>query len=152
MNDGHWFEELDEQDRWLVHDGLVPFRKYPLVSDPKKRFWTSDLARKTEDFGYEYADLYGKDQSVEQIRETFAKNYGWSRRLTPFQHFGKPPPEMEPLDLSEAQVFQYTSSAKSATQFRRLHPRAEIQPMRQETLAAKPTVSHEWYIDDVVER
>ncbi|MCJ1439065.1 hypothetical protein MMC27_008456 [Xylographa pallens] len=161
VNDGHWFEELDEKERLKVDEGLLPFRKYPLVKNEKERFWTSNLAKKTEDFGYTYADLHGKNQSVEQIRDAFATNYGWSRRLTPFQHFGKPPPEMEPLDLSKAQVYQYTSSAKSANQFRHLHPRAEIQPPMQETdaqpmmqkiLAAKPKVSYEWYIDDVVER
>ncbi|MCJ1284989.1 hypothetical protein MMC26_004326 [Xylographa opegraphella] len=152
VNDGHWFEELRVKHRHLVDDGLLPFRKYPLVVDKTKRFWTSNLARKTEDFGYTYADLYGKDQSVDQIRETFAKNYGWSRRLTPFQHFGHPPPEMKPLDLSKAQVYQYTSNAKSANQFRHLHLETEIQPSTQATLAAKPKMSHEWYIDDLVER
>ncbi|MCJ1400073.1 hypothetical protein MMC11_003276 [Xylographa trunciseda] len=152
VNDGHWFGELKEQDQHKADEGLLPFRKYPLVDDPKNRFWTSNLAQKTEKFGYTYADLYGKQQSVEQIRDTFAKNYSWSRRLIPFQPFGKPPPEMEPLNMSKAQVYQYTSSAKSADQFRHLHPRPEIQPVIQETLAERLKVSHEWYIDDVVER
>ena len=153
VNSGHWFDELPPEERVKATKALLPFRKYPLVTDPEKRFWSSNLAKEIEVLGYTYPELSNK-QSAEQIRESFAKNYGWSRRLTPFQHFGSPTPEMEPLDLSNAQVYQYTSSVESASQFVRLTPRAEIQQVQlsQQTTTAEAKVSEEWYIDSVVER
>lgn len=112
------------------------------------------------------------------------------------QHFGTPPPEMLPLDLSGAQVYQYTSGVPSASRFR---PTAVVKGLPKTQLLATnvtpsgplsepgsepgavankatqpgpghepvarvqaaevqaqrplaPKVSHEWYIDCVVER
>lgn len=153
MNAGHWFDELDTPElRELATAGLLPFRKSPLDTDKKKRFWNSDIAKEIDVLGYTYPDVSSK--SVDQIRDKFAGNYGWSRRLTPFQHFGKPPTDMEPLDLSGAQVYQYSSGAPSAKLFKHLTPSTEFAQAHlvKSSTSVEANVSHEWYIDDVVER
>lgn len=121
VNPTHWFNELPSSQRALADDTLLPFRKYPLSTDNKSRYWTSNEARDTEVFGYTYPDIADKKtKSADQLRADFAAKYGWSRRLTPFQHFGTPPADMQPLDLGKAQVYQYTSGVPSASLFRPL--------------------------------
>lgn len=120
VNPDHWFNELPPSQRALADDTLLPFRKYPLSTDKKSRYWTSNQARDPEILGYTYPDIADKKKSADQLRADFAAKYGWSRRLTPFQHFGNPPPDMQPLDLGKAQVYQYTSGVSSASRFKTL--------------------------------
>lgn len=207
VNPGHWFNELPSSQRALAEDNLLPFRRYPLSTDKRSRYWTSNQAQDYEVLGYTYPDIADKKKSADQLRADFAAKYGWSRRLTPFQHFGTPPADMQPLDLGKAQVYQYTSAVPSASRFRPLatvkqdlprtqvlakavspgtqtslsgipqsrpqvlfaqaealkaassevvnpgqgrKPAARAQAAEQKPLA--PKVSHEWFIDCVVER
>lgn len=171
-NPSHWFNDLPSSQRGLSGDGLLPFRKYPLATG-KNRYWTSDQARDPEVFGYTYPDIADKSRTAEQLRTAFAAKYGWSRRLTPFQHFQPPPADMQPLDLSKAQVYQYTSGVPSASRFRPLTaalkkedlprtqqllslsaavPNLQGVPKAQAPLVGNEKVSHEWYIDAIVER
>lgn len=85
VNPKHWFNELPAAQRGLSDDGLLPFRRYPLSTDKKARYWTSDLSKDPKVFGYTYPDIADDTKSVEQLRDAFAAKYGWSRRLTPFQ-------------------------------------------------------------------
>lgn len=129
---------------------MLPFRKYPLVSDLKERYWNPNRSRNTEDFGYTYLDL---KESEEETRKAFAKNYGWSRRLTPFEPFGEPPEEMKPLDLSGAQVYQYTSGTPVLNPPIPLTTTAITQdPEVLQMEATDETMSYEWYVDTIVER
>lgn len=131
VNPEHWFDELPSSQRALADDILLPFRKDPLTTDKKSRYWTSNQARDPEVLGYTYPDIADKKKSVDQLRTDFAAKYGWSRRLTPFQHFGQPPADMQPLDLSKAQVYQYTSGVPSAGRFATLAPVAGALPRTQ---------------------
>lgn len=73
-------------------------------------FWNSAAsndeprsARFVETFGYTYPDL-----QAEHVLANFTKNYQWSTRTAGADEFGivKPPPDMEPLTLSNTQVYQ----------------------------------------------
>ena len=154
VNPDHWFQDLPRDQKLKGSDPLLPFRKFPLNTDPKERYWSSDLAYDIEKFGYSYPDLIGK-KNAEQIRNDFAANYGWSRRLEPYQPFGKPTEDMLPLDLSQAQAFNGLPTPVSGI----LPPVISHRVEAQVPLSIKPTevptdnkVSNEWYIDDVVER
>lgn len=126
VNSTHWFDELSHTapegkipPSELHTASLIPFRKSPLTKNPDERYWTPDTAKDTKTFGYTYPDIRD-GASVDEIRDTFAQNYGWSRQLTPFQQFGQPPAEMMPLDLSGAQVYSYTKDVPSAKLFQPL--------------------------------
>ncbi|KXJ86569.1 hypothetical protein Micbo1qcDRAFT_208983 [Microdochium bolleyi] len=150
----HWFNELDESEKGMGDSNLLPFRKWPKVDDPKSRYWTPNRARDTKAFGYTYPDT-ADGQSGEQIRDDFAQRYGWSRRLDVNQDFGPVPEDMQPLEVSKAQVFQYTSGVPSKDLFKHLSP-PRPSPKRVQAAAAATApsskVSQEWYIDVVVER
>lgn len=139
VNPEHWFNELPASQRALADDVLLPFRKYPLTKDKKTRYWTSNQARDPEVLGYTYPDIADKKKSVDQLRTDFAAKYGWSRRLTPFQHFGQPPADMQPLDLSKAQVYQYTSGVPSASRLATLTPVVRELPRTQLLAKVAPT-------------
>lgn len=122
VNPSRWFDDLPPAQRPLADSSTLPFRRAPLTTDPEKRYWTCNQARGLDVFGYTYPDVADASKSPEQLRADFAARYGWSRRLTPFQSFGAPPADMLPLDLSKAQVYQYTSGSPAGNRFRPVVP------------------------------
>ncbi|KAF4334818.1 tyrosinase precursor (monophenol monooxygenase) [Fusarium beomiforme] len=151
----HWFNELTDEDEKVLGSGsLHPFRKWPLTEDKAERYWTPDRAWDTADFGYVYPETAG-GKTGEQVRDEFARRYGWSRRLDVNQEFGAPPEDMQPLDVSKAQVFNYKAGVSPGDILKPLIPPQSKKRSEQEVLsAAAPSskFSQEWYIDVVVER
>lgn len=133
---------------------LLPFRKWPLVDNKADRYWTPDRAWDTADFGYAYPETAG-GKTGDQVRDEFARRYGWSRRLDVNQEFGTPPDDMQPLEVSEAQVFRYESGVPSGDLLKNLTPPRLQSRSEQDVLAARTPsskFSQEWYIDVIVER
>ncbi|KAJ1326981.1 tyrosinase [Microdochium nivale] len=151
----HWFNELAEDQQEMGKDNLTPFRKWPLVdkADAKNRYWNSDRARDTADLGYTYPEL-ADGQTGDTVRQDFATKYEWSRRTTAKRAFGTPPNDMRPVQVGEAQVFQYTSGTPSGDLLK--HPGFPVHMMQQQTvmtaMTSTPQHSDDWYIDVVVER
>lgn len=59
-------------------------------------------------FGNDYIDARG---SANEVKTRFQNLYSWSVRSTqPDQQFKTPPPEIQPLLIQTAQVFQYTQA------------------------------------------
>ncbi|KAJ4248373.1 hypothetical protein NW762_012703 [Fusarium torreyae] len=150
-----WFDDFpDEASRSLGDSNLLPFRKWPLVEEKADRYWTPNRAWDTTELGYVYPETAG-GKVGKQVRNAFAESYGWSRRLDVNQEFGTPPKEMQPLNVAEAQVFQYTSGIPSRDLLRHLAPPRLQSRSEQDALAAttpSSKFSQEWYIDVVVER
>ena len=101
---------------------LTPFRSFR--DKDTETFWTSLSSEHTQTFGYTYPDIK-KDAAI--TRTAFEKHHLWS--LSPRSGKGwkpSPPAELEPLDLSEAQVFkdhlEYVKPARAA-------PRTNSMPM-----------------------
>ncbi|MCJ1396693.1 hypothetical protein MMC18_009585 [Xylographa bjoerkii] len=112
MNPNSWFSD-DKQNK----EPLKPFRntkKSPVEKETD--YWTSLDCEKTEDFGYTYPDIKDEPNAPEMLAR-FKKRYEWSRRLRPDDKFGKPPLDMEPLDLSAAPVFDYPKDTPEAAAF-----------------------------------
>ncbi|KAF9772953.1 hypothetical protein IL306_009291 [Fusarium sp. DS 682] len=155
--DTHWFNELKgEKNQALRSSPLLPFRKWPFEPEKADRYWTPDLARYTTTFGYTYPETAG-GKTEDQVRDEFARKYGWSRRLDVNQEFGIPPKDMLPLDTKNAQVFQYPPGFPSEDEdlFKPLVPPQLPSRSEQDVLAASAPsskFSQEWYIDVVVER
>lgn len=151
----HWFNELEKQEeRDLVDKPLYPFRKAPKSEKEEDRYWTPNRARDTKTFGYEYADTAGK-HTRKEVRKEFARKYGWSTRRGVNQSFRPPPKDMLPLDVCEAQVFQYTSADGMGKLLKPLLPPLDhdaVESVAQESTESSSTVAQEWYIDLVVER
>ncbi|GJC86338.1 tyrosinase [Colletotrichum liriopes] len=151
----HWFNELAPEQQGMGKDNLTPFRKWPLVdnADVENRYWNSDRARNTKDFGYTYPEL-ADGQTGDTVREDFAKKYEWSRRTTAKRVFGTPPDGMQPIQVGKAQVFQYTSDTPSGDLLKQ--PGFPVHRMQQQTvmtaMTSTPQYSDDWYIDIVVER
>jgi tyrosinase len=136
-------------------DSLKPFRKWPLVdkSDAENRYWNSDQARYITDLGYTYPEL-ANGQTGDKVRQDFARKYEWSRRTTAELFFGTPPDDMQPLQVGDAQVFQYTSGVPSGDLLK--IPDFPVHMMQQQTdmtaMTSTPQYADDWYIDVVVER
>ncbi|KAH7311251.1 hypothetical protein B0I35DRAFT_481241 [Stachybotrys elegans] len=151
----HWFNELVPDQQGMGKNNLTPFRKWPMVdkADAENRYWTSDQARHTTDFGYTYPEL-ADGQTGDTVRKDFARKYEWSQRTSADRVFGTPPDDMQPLRVEKAQVFQYTSGAPSGDLLR--HPGFPMDMMQQQTVMtavkSTPQYSDDWYIDVVVER
>ena len=131
----------------------MPFRKRAGIED--KDCWTSNQWKRCDALGATYPDLLVEGISV---LDHFRKMYEWSVPLTSADQIGKPPPEMEPLDLSQAEVF--SSVPKPNSQFSLLSTmQAMTLPELKAEMKAVPNVvdsddgfSYEWYIDDQVQR
>ncbi|KAF5681684.1 tyrosinase precursor (monophenol monooxygenase) [Fusarium circinatum] len=150
--DKHWFNELAGAEFQALGDAsLHPFRKWPIKPAKEDRYWTSDSAKYTDAFGYTYSETAG-GRKGDQVRNEFTRKYGWSRRLDVNEDIGVPPEDMQPLDVSKAQVFH---GLPSKDLFRPLIP-PSIQPSKEQIFLAASTpsseFSQEWYIDVVVER
>ncbi|OBS26116.1 hypothetical protein FPOA_00059 [Fusarium poae] len=153
--DKHWFNELEPKNQGMGKDSLKPFRKWPLVdkSDAENRYWNSDQARYTTDLGYTYPEL-ANGQTGDKVRQDFARKYEWSRRTTAELFFGTPPDDMQPLQVGDAQVFQYTCGVPSGDLLK--IPDFPVHMMQQQTvmtaMTSTPQYADDWYIDVVVER
>ena len=103
-----WFAiwQAVHPNSWMSNDqaNLLPFRT---AKSPEK-FWNSHGSKSTQDFGYTYPDLVG---NATQVETAFKNHYSWSVRTASHPTIGTPPADMTPLDLSQAQVFQYTQAA-----------------------------------------
>ncbi|KAF5983153.1 tyrosinase precursor (monophenol monooxygenase) [Fusarium bulbicola] len=149
--DKHWFNELAGAEfQALGGASLHPFRKWPIKPAKEDRYWTSDSAKYTDTFGYNYSETAG-GRKGDQVRNEFTRKYGWSRRLDVNEDIGVPPEDMQPLDVSKAQVFL---GLPSEDLFRPLIP-PSIRPSKEQNVLAASTpsskFSQEWYIDvDVV--
>lgn len=135
---------------------MFPFRKEPLKDkNDNERYWNSDQARSTETFGYTYPDIEN-GKSPEEVREGFANRYRWSRRLSPSDNFELPPKDMEPLDLRQAQVYQYPTGNPLISKIAYTAD-WEFEQIPESVTAAvqavsEPGVSKEWFIDVAVEQ
>ncbi|KAF5558860.1 tyrosinase precursor (monophenol monooxygenase) [Fusarium phyllophilum] len=151
--DEHWFNELRKEDQGLATINLTPFRK-SLSETNEKTYWTSNMSRRTTDFGYTYPDT-ARGQTGDTIRKEFREKYEWSRRTTARPVIGTPPDDMQPIQVGEAQVFDYKHGTSSGDLFQ--HPGVPFQEMQQQTVMATMSSNHpqcedDWYIDIVVER
>ncbi|KAG5799174.1 hypothetical protein H9Q69_001806 [Fusarium xylarioides] len=149
----HWFNELEPKDQKKAQLALTPFRKSFPKDGEKQQYWDSDLSRETKDFGYTYPDT-AKGQTGDTVRKEFREKYEWSRRTTAKPVFGTPPDDMKPIQVGEAQVFQFTSDTSSGDLFK--SPGVPLHEMQQQTVMAamssNPQYADDWYIDIVVER
>ncbi|KAF5642479.1 tyrosinase precursor (monophenol monooxygenase) [Fusarium tjaetaba] len=150
--DEHWFNELREKDQGLAKIDLTPFRK-SVSENNEKKYWTSDLSRRTTDFGYTYPDL-ANGQTGDTVRKEFREKYEWARRTTARPILGTPPDSMQPVQVGEAQVFKYKRGTSSGDLFK--SPGVPMHEMQQQTVMAamssNPQHADDWYIDVVVER
>ncbi|KAK3717680.1 hypothetical protein LTR37_005747 [Vermiconidia calcicola] len=138
-------------DRWLAiwqaahpnswfsgdQDNLLPFR----VSKNPARFWNSRQSISTQDFGYTYPDLVGGGAT--QVEAAFKNHYAWSVRTAQFPTIGNPPTDMAPLDLSRAQVYQFSATFTSdrSINFMAAAPQAIQQPLMAASKVAVQTSS-----------
>jgi tyrosinase len=89
----------------LAKEDALPF------VHPSGSYWNGNLSKKTQDFGYIYKEALG---TAQEVKDRFAKLYSWSvRSKTESGDYEAPPPEMEPLNVNSAQVFQYTAASVS---------------------------------------
>jgi tyrosinase len=131
---------------------LLPFR----TSKEPEEFWKPDQTRDWETFGYTYADV--ESGSPDAVLNAFRAKYGWGCRKRRNDAFGECPDDMKPLDLQEAQVFDFSASRPEHAIIRPLLvPTAEFsllaadstvatQQVETEAVAAE-TVSHEQTAD-----
>ena len=93
INDDAWFSQAGNT--------LWPFRTR--AGNDKANFWDSNLARQTENLGYNYPDLSGKP-TVDDLKQDFGRRYRWSES----DRNGIPlvcPQDMLPIPVQGAQVF-----------------------------------------------
>ena len=144
---------LKEELKSLKND-LRPFYK------TANTFWTSLDAEDTQVFGYRYADV---KKTPEETKESFRHRHTWSIR--PQQSIPEwmpdAPPEMEPLDLSGAQVYvnhpEYlkptpppkAENPRKANQMPEKSGITKVVGENRETIVSK---RREWFVDDTVER
>ncbi|CAJ0543941.1 Ff.00g040030.m01.CDS01 [Fusarium sp. VM40] len=137
--DAHWYNELEPEDQLMGKLDLTPFRK-----------WTSE--NKTADFGYTYPEL-ANGQTGDTVRKDFAEKYEWSRRTTAKPVFGTPPDDMRPIQVGDAQVFNYTSDSSSGDLLK--HPGFPVHKMQHQTvmnaITSNPQYADHWYIDVMFE-
>ncbi|SCV49123.1 related to tyrosinase precursor (monophenol monooxygenase) [Fusarium fujikuroi] len=150
--DEHWFNELPKDEQGFATIDLTPFRK-SVSETNKKTYWTSNLSRRTTDFGYTYPDL-ANGQTGDTVRKEFREKYEWARRTTAKPFLGTPPDNMRPIQVGGAPVFDYKHSTSSGDLFK--HPGEPVDEIQQHTamaaMSSNPQYADDWYIDVVVER
>ncbi|KIW71471.1 hypothetical protein PV04_03631 [Phialophora macrospora] len=143
---------------------LEPFRsaKHGEVGTlGKNGWWTCNTARSTKMFGYSYADVDAAD-----ALDNFNKKYGWSVRWKEGDKFGECPSDMRPLNMTIAQVFQFSQTDGVSQPSAQKAIKADVVPSER-AISGEPTdsvplvsqsdveestVSRSWYIDMEVER
>lgn len=150
--DEHWFNELPEDEQGFATIDLTPFRK-SVSETNEKTYWTSNLSRRTTDFGYTYPDL-ANGQTGDTVRKEFREKYEWARRTTAKPFLGTPPDNMRPIQVGGAPVFDYKHGTSSGDLFK--HPGEPVDEIQQHTamaaMSSNPQYADDWYIDVVVER
>jgi tyrosinase len=100
---GEWFASPTSADPAKPDDPLLPFVR----PDGPTEYWTSNQSVDTETFGYTYPDIDGIKSDPKAVQKRFKDLYSWARRLTNKADPNvKPPPEMEPIDLSALYFFE----------------------------------------------
>ena len=79
VNPNSWFPEQQIAENPTEETLLLPFRSTENVN--KRGFWSSKNARKTENFGYTYAEIQGSTGG-QDLQKRFIAKYAWSSRLT----------------------------------------------------------------------
>lgn len=97
-NPGKWF---DGSIKSRAETPALPFR-HP-QGTTKSPYWNANLAQETKTFGYTYKDALG---TADKVKGDFKKLYEWSTRPGG-RPIGVVPDAMIPLEILEAQVFQY---------------------------------------------
>ena len=163
VNPDEWFPPEHVGD---LNASLLPFRTSKDASGEK--FYNSMDVKECDRFGYTYDDLSGKPP--DQIRKDFREKYLWSFREHEADPIGEPPKEMQPFDLSKAQVYQYGAVGRPA--FLKDGMLGVTLPIKESLVQAaenyaealqapssitdagepKPDKAVDWYVDDVVER
>lgn len=106
--EGQFLEVVNGQRRRSQIGPLAKEDAVPFVH-PSGAYWNGNTSQKTQDFGYVYREAVGTPQ---EVQDRFAKLYSWSvRSKTESGDYEPPPPEMEPLNVNTAQVFQYTAAS-----------------------------------------
>jgi len=105
-----WFPPAKPGEVSESETNFCPFRKFR--EGGKESFFKSNQSKRTEDFGYVYPDIDGLDSS-DAVWQRFQESYTWSIRTPKRPKFESPPSSMGPLDLNNAQVFQYPTSEES---------------------------------------
>lgn len=146
----------------MLEKDLLPF--FPPNWQDDNGFWSSNPARHTKSFGYTYSDVKGNPQAT---KANFRTLYFWLLRLQPKCKDWRPttPPQMEPLDLSKAQVYkdhpEYVAPTppvhinKQATAS--IVPDMQIVPQPLNIASLQRIITparkyREWFVDDGVER
>ena len=161
-------KKLKEDLKCLEHE-LRPFYKQD------KTFWTSLDAEDTETLGYTYPDV---QTTSEETKELFRHRHAWSIRPQQDSEDWRPiaPTEMEPIDLSSAQVYVNHPEYLRPSPPPEVKPTNEANPKPKRSDATKTTGNsqpevlrsnpnhqasslkttkpkrREWFVDDVVER
>lgn len=146
----------------MLEQDLLPF--FSPKGQDKHGFWTSASAEKTDAFGYTYLDVKGDPQAT---KSDFRDLYSWSVRPQPEPENWQPSPPktMEPLDLSNSQVYKGHSEYIAPTPPVHVHKQAvtdmvrdlEVAPQAQQVVRLREELPpaktyREWFVDDTVER
>jgi tyrosinase len=111
-----WFPtdpgEVDNLTRrgvyWDPTEPLLPFRnKTKDLANPKDKagFWNSNASQSVKAFGYTYGDV-----EASPVLKTFEDNYSWFTRKNRGDKFQPCPSNMRPLDMTKAQIFQFSAA------------------------------------------
>ena len=151
----------NDRNNWFSNSGqasssLLPFVKPQSVGRAQDRFWSSDLSKNCEDFGYTFPDLIKSNVSV---ADRFRGLYAWSIPRFPGAPKQTPPDNMKPRDVSNSEFFKPPNA-----------PRSNLLGLRDASELAAPLQTHvqklqvpisakvekhtawDWYVDDHVER
>lgn len=112
INQNSWFPEQQRADEPTAETPLLPFRSTKLVNN--LGFWSSQNARKVENFGYTYAEI--KDSTAgRDLQARVAAKYAWSSQAYNKRDQNPTiPPEAKPLDLTGCPVFKYNTGTLDA--------------------------------------
>lgn len=150
-----------DRNNWFSNPGqaaesLLPFLKPQSVGRSQDRFWSSDLSKSCETFGYTFPDLV---QSNTSVADRFRGLYAWSIPRTPGAPKQPPPANMIPIPVSHSEFFKPPNA-----------PQVNLLGLRDTTDLAPRLVSHvqklqlpmqakveknvawDWFVDDHVER
>ena len=152
---------LNDRNNWFSNSGqaaepLLPFLKPDTIGGSQKRFWSSNLSKNCQDFGYTYPDLVPSNVSV---ADRFRGLYAWSIPRTPGAPKQPPPANMVPISVSGSEFFKPPNAARLNLQglqnASNLAPRlvSHVQksqvPMQNKV---EKNVAWDWFVDDHVER
>ena len=150
-----------DPNNWFSNPGqaaesLLPFIKSQSVGRSEDRFWSSDLSKSCETFGYTFPDLV---QSNTSVADRFRGLYAWSIPRTPGAPKQSPPADMVPLPVSNSEFFKPPNAPQVNLPGLRhttdLAPRlfSHVQKLQVPMQAkVEKNVAWDWFVDDHVER